>query len=386
MMTEQPSAQTRLDTIDNATLTPIVRQALDSDMAEIIDWERQSLSGRSGTTSQIYRFTGNAQEGDKTITWSLILKVGLEGLHGGDSQGGTRERLVYQSGFLNNLPGGLVAPRCYGVVEHENSVYWIWLEDIQETVKEWTLEDYGLAARHLGQFNGAYLTGKSLPTEPWISRGWLRDYVTANESAIAQLEQASDHPLVRRVYPPDVVKAFMRLWNEQETFYTALSKLPQTFCHMDAHQRNLFIRNDNDGNKQTVAADWAFCGIGAVGEELVPFIRGTIILEGANWDQEQRGSLQQSAFNSYLEGLQDAGWTGDQQAIQFCFSAVTAVRYGLGVVDTVVSALLDEDRHPIVEEVFGYPIEEIADQWAEDIDSDMLKQVEEARALLPRYQ
>lgn len=384
-MTEQPPAQTKLNSINTATLTPIVRQALVSDTVEIIDWERQSLSGRSGTTSQIYRFTGNAQADDKTITWSLILKIGLEEMHGGDAMGGTRERLAYQSGFLNNLPSGLVAPRCYGVVEHEDGAYWIWLEDIQEIVQEWMLEDYGLVARHLGQFNGAYLTGNSLPTESWISRGWLGNFVAPNESAITQLEKASEHPLVRRVYPPDVVKGYLRLWNERETFYAALDKLPQTFCHMDAFRRNLFIRHDNDGDKQTVAADWAFSGIGAIGEDLTPFIVGTIIFEGVDWDQEQRDALQQSAFNSYLAGLQDVGWVGDQQAIWFCFSTVTAFRYGLGVIDTVVSSLLDEGRHPIMEEVFGHSIEKLVDYWAEVVGSNMLKLADEAQSLLPRY-
>jgi len=31
---------------------------------------------------------------------------------------------------------------------------------------DWPLERYGLAARHLGQFNGRYLTGTPLPQHP----------------------------------------------------------------------------------------------------------------------------------------------------------------------------------------------------------------------------
>lgn len=383
-MTEQASPKTWLDTIDTATLTPIVRQALDSDIAEIIDWKRQPVSGSGSRASQIFRFTGSVQEGDKTVSWSLILKVGLGEMHGGDAMGGTRERLAYQSGFLNNLPKGLVAPRCYGVVEYEDNVYWLWLEDIQETVKKWTLKDYGLVARHLGQFNGSYLAGAALPTKPWISRGWLRNFVAPNEVAITQLEKACEHPLVGQVYSPDVVKSFLRLWNERETVYSALDKLPQTLCHMDAFRNNLFIRHDKDGNQQTVAADWAFSGIGAIGEDLAPFIIASPGRDNTAWDQEQIDALQHIALNSYLEGLQDAGWIGDQQAIYFCFSAATALRYGLGVVDSVVTRLQDENSHPAMVELFGRSMEQLIHHFARFM-RNILKFADEALLLLPHY-
>jgi hypothetical protein len=35
-----------------------------------------------------------------------------------------------------------------------------------EGLPDWPLERYGLAARHLGQFNGRYLTGTPLPQHP----------------------------------------------------------------------------------------------------------------------------------------------------------------------------------------------------------------------------
>ena len=68
------------------------------------------------------------------------------------------ERLkAVDQGMLNDLVGDLVAPRCMGIVEYPDKESWLWLEDIGESGDGvWSLERYGLAARHLGQFNGAY--------------------------------------------------------------------------------------------------------------------------------------------------------------------------------------------------------------------------------------
>jgi hypothetical protein len=51
----------------------------------------------------------------------------------------------------------------------------MWLEEVLEQIgQQWPLEQYGVVARHLGQFNGAYLVDGLLPNWPWLSLGWLR--------------------------------------------------------------------------------------------------------------------------------------------------------------------------------------------------------------------
>jgi hypothetical protein len=54
------------------------------------------------------------------VPWSLILKVSQAALGSPDPTSTwywKREALVYQSGFLEQLTGGLVAARCYAVHE-----------------------------------------------------------------------------------------------------------------------------------------------------------------------------------------------------------------------------------------------------------------------------
>jgi hypothetical protein len=113
--------------------------------------------------------------------WSLILKI-VHPLSTSefDLQGvkyWKREALAYQSGLLEGLSCGLTAPRCFEASQ-EGEDYWLWLEEIQDDLgKPWSLMQLYEVARCLGCSNGAYLAGKPLPEEPWLSSHWLRKYI-----------------------------------------------------------------------------------------------------------------------------------------------------------------------------------------------------------------
>ena len=282
---QRPKVQ-KLQLIDRATLTPLVRHALNSETYEIIDWEFRPVYGGAGDKGEglsgIYRFAGRGRDNGVALSWSLILKVIGSPAQGGDPQGGTREWMAYQSGVLNHLSGSVIAARCFDVVEQGEGIYWLWLEEVvDEMGPQWSLERYGLVAHHLGQFNGTYLTTGVLPDWPWLSKNWLRTLIAPNASAIAQLEDALDHPLASRMYPADIATGISRLWADRGIFISALDRLPQTFCHRDAWSRNLFVCRDGDGCEQTVAIDWAFAGLGAIGEEIVALAQGRNIFEPA---------------------------------------------------------------------------------------------------------
>ena len=373
-----------LQDIDQTVLTPLVRQALNSDYTEIIDWTYEPVYGGASDKgkglSGIYRFAGTGHDQGRTITWSLILKVVGASAPAGDPQGNTREPLAYQSGVLNDLSGSLVAARCFDVVKREEGVYWVWLEEIVDGKgTEWSLDQYGVAAQHLGQFNGTYLTTEPQPSWPWLSRDWVRNIIEPNASAIAQLEDVLDHPLVSRRYPADVAAGTFRLWEEREIFLAALDRLPQTFCHLDAWNRNLFIRQDGNGREQTVAIDWAFTGLGAIGEEIGPLIqtRNAFV-------QAEAQALDAIAYSGYLDGLRDAGWEGDPQSVRFGYTASSALRYGLGFIAGGLDTLLnfDESKAVYIKQTFdGRTIEEVADLWA-GFMRKLLDLADEARELL----
>src|SRR5262245_51467453 len=116
----------RLQTVDQATLTPFVRQAVGSETASLIDWQVAPIRG--GARNTLYRFVGNAQHQGKIVPWSLVLKVVPSSISDDDPTAWfywKREPLAYQSGLLADLPGGLRAPRCFGVVELPDGDNWL---------------------------------------------------------------------------------------------------------------------------------------------------------------------------------------------------------------------------------------------------------------------
>ena len=174
-----PETQTaQLAAINQATLTPLVQSALNSETVEVINWDYEQLHAGAGEWTAVYRFAGQGRDQGQTVPWSLILKTLHPQVPGDDPSAWNyykREADAYQSGWMNDLPGGLAAPRSFGVIEHADGTCWMWLEDVTDEIgSHWPLEHYGVVARHVGQFNGAYLSGRPQPAWPWLSSGWLR--------------------------------------------------------------------------------------------------------------------------------------------------------------------------------------------------------------------
>lgn len=378
--------------IDRATLTPLVHRALNRMTVEIDDWECHPLHGGFEVRAGIYRFAGSGHAQGEPVAWSLILKVICPPPDGTEADPNDwnyleRERLVYQSGLLDDLPGGIVAPRCFAVFEPAQDEFWIWLEDVlvvynrDDMSAQWSLERYRLAARHLGQFNGAYLCGRALPTQPWLSCEWLRVLVAQAAPAIADLPHALEHPLMRRLYPSDVFEGILRLWAERETFLAALDHLPQTFCHRDAFRRNLFAQRGPEGRERTFAIDWVFAGTGAVGEEVVPLVVATLGFREVDLAQVQE--LERIVFDGYLAGLCDAGWNGDSELARLGYTAAAPLRYLLGGTRNLFPILLDESRYPRMQLMWGDPIEVFCEHWA-NMFRYLLVLADEARGLLTK--
>jgi hypothetical protein len=361
-------AQARpLTAIDQTTLTALVRNALDNATVEVTNWDYEQLHGGVGYGTAIYRCAGQGRDQGQTTPWSLILKVLHPLDYGGHLSAWNyykREADAYQSGWLDDLPGGLAAPRHFGVVEHPDRTCWIWLQDVTDDIgAQWPLEHYGVVARHVGQLNGAYLAGEHQPSWPWLSSSWLRQYVAQSAPAMTPLRDSLDHPLVRRWLPGDASDRFFRLWAERDIFLDALDRLPQTLGHLDVFRRNLFARRTADGDYQTVAIDWAYAGRGAIGEELVPLIPASVYFREVELDKAQM--LDQIVFAGYLQGLRDVGWRGDPREVRLGYAAAGCLRYTFGEIGRFLAVILDESLHVMAQQTFGRPIEDVLDYIAQ---------------------
>jgi hypothetical protein len=315
------------------------------------------------TTGGLYRLEGEGNDRGRIIPWSVILKTLRPPSGSGvpsEWDYWKREALAYTSGALRVLPGGVVAPRCFGTLEDGTQETLLWLEDVREESEPvWSVEDYRVAARHLGAFNGSYPSERSIPAEPWWSHGWLQSYVESATSMLAQLPALMKHPLIRCLFPDHSVDQVCRLWAERTTLLRVLDQLPQTFCHLDAIRRNLFRRSGAAGQRQTVLVDWAFAGTGAVGQELAALVVGTVLLYGL--ELRDLPQLEQMALAGYIEGLKEVGWEGDERDVRLGFAASGALRYTAYVL-VRMGILLDDQQRLWAERVLGRPIEHFIDR------------------------
>lgn len=316
--------------INTTILQPIVRCALEDETAAVIDWSVQALDGGfSGSTVQ--RVQGQAQTTNGIQSWSLICKIISPQTGSAQSTAWDywqRDALVYQSGVLADLPTDLVAPRCFAITEQPGETKWLWLEDMGSgEADEWPLERYGLAARHLGHFNGAYLTGRPLPPDGWWRSAAIRQRLAPAEASIDELPKLRHHPLFAELLAGDRVERTLHLWAERERLLTGLERLPQTLCHRDAFCRNLLARRTPTGRDQTVVLDWGSAGLGVPGEELVPLFATTLSFVAV--PLERIPELDALIFAGYLTGLREAGWQGDERLVRFGFTALAALKAGV---------------------------------------------------------
>jgi len=217
--------------------------------------------------------------------------------------------------------------------------------------------------------------GGPVPDHAWLRIDWLRSYVDDYAPAVARLPQVLDHPLVRRLVSRPSASAFIRLLEERDTFLRALDGLPQTLCHRDAWRPNLFMVQAADGQAQTVAVDWAFVGIGAVGQELAPLIVYN------DQSPSAREEVEALAVEGYVQGLRDAGWHADPWMVRLGYTAAAALIYGLAGLGWGLGLYLDESQHAWVEESGGRPIDEGLEDYGVVLDF-ILTRAEEARHLM----
>jgi hypothetical protein len=286
-----------------------------------------------------------------------------------------REARAYTSGILTRLARGLVAARCLGVDEGDGVVR-LWLEDVAGVPgTRWTLARALTATRRFGAFHGAYLTGRPMPADPWLARSLRRRQAEEAAPGIARLAAMAGHPLVRAGWPDDVYEPVLRFWaDDRPRFLDALDLLPQTLQHGDASLLNLFARPTPAG-EETVVVDWAWLGIAAVGEDLA------VLWKWWNWlvrTAAAAGVTDDQLLATYVAGLRDAGWSGDERLVRLGWALAVALRY---LAHPLMLAGLDESQRGHFERQRGMPLEQLLAVMS-DVVRAALVRAAEARELL----
>jgi hypothetical protein len=347
MQTNSPDQE-----IDRGYLTDLVQKALDRPGLQVTSWKAQPIHGGLEWDSAVFRVQGEAGDGGETIPWSLILKAVKPADKARDPAGiwyWKREALAYQSGLLHHLPGGNVtAPTCYAVEERPDGSLRLWLEDVKDDIgSPWPVEQYAVVAHHLGQFNGAYLTGQAFPSEPWVTRNWLRMYVVHAAEMVEFIHRNPNHPIVMHIFPGNTLAQMLAVWDEHNQILDMLENLPQVFCHQDAFRRNLFARKG-----KTIAIDWGYMGMAPVGAELVALVAGSIGFFEVPVDRVDE--LDRICFENYLQGLRDAGWEGDLKLVRAGYVVSLLLRYPIGgSIGEMLPKFLDQASRAKVESAFS---------------------------------
>jgi len=378
----------QLTRVDAVTVAAVARQALGRPAAQVGRWEHRVAYGGLGVvrgTNSLLRVSGEATDGGRPAPWSAYLK--LTRVPPADAPHAhavthndywRREIATYESALPAQLPEGLATPRCYGVVDAGDCVH-LWLEDVREDGGPWSLARYGLAGRHLGRFNGQYLAGRPRPAYPWLTRGFLRARADRNAPVWARLDALRARPLFAAMFPGDTADRSRRLFADRHALLDALDRLPQTLVHQDADRRNLLGRAGAPGGGETVAIDWAFTGVGAVGAEAAPLAVSSV-LWAKGVGPEDLPALEAHVFEGYLAGLRDAGWAGDARLARLGYAVTVALRYGplLGIVPQLEA---DEQQQAALTQTLGHPFAEAVARYGRLLPH-VLDRADEARRLL----
>ncbi|MFF1739341.1 phosphotransferase family protein [Streptomyces mirabilis] len=297
---------------------------------------------KNGVTGGVWRVT----LGDR----SVVLKVLTRGKGTGGSWDASddprhwnfwrREAHVYESGLARSWAVGHHRPRLLASVDRPDGDVALWLEDVRgESGRTWSIARHAEHARRLGAAHGAALTHGADSADgthgtrgadgihgaapgwdrPWLSRRFLRDYISARTVGQELLEDdaAWRHPLVRDHFPAGVREAMVRLRQDREWFLGIMESLPRVFGHLDQWPANVVSHGPD-----SALIDWAFAGDGALGEDLGNYIPDTV------WDlflpAARLPELAAAAYEAHVHGLRESGWRGDERLVRLgmCASAV----------------------------------------------------------------
>ncbi|MEV6629858.1 phosphotransferase [Actinoplanes sp. NPDC051470] len=213
-----------------------------------------------------------------------------------------REALAYRTGFAASVyaDAGIVPPSLLRTADRPDGEIELWLAFADGMPGfSWPVARIAAFARQLGQAQAGW-AGR-VPAEPWLSRHWLAQYLSAGPADSVFLSPASPwrHPL----WPSDALDRLRSAWIARPSLVARCDAVPRTLCHLDVWPNNLISSGGT-----SVLLDWAFCGDGGIGEDPANLIVDSFT-DGL-MDPSLLPELSEAVMDSYVEGLRDGGWTG----------------------------------------------------------------------------
>jgi hypothetical protein len=270
-------------------------------------------------------------------------------------------------------------------MEIDNRGVWLWMEYIQETTdKHWSLEDFQHTARNLGRSQGKYLAGAPPIDHPWLTQtffrnvwdkqGWWSGFMNPSSK-----ENAWQSPVTQRGFDDQQKLRVLQLLDEKENFFDANYRLPQVLCHNDASRRNfMWSRSAQTGEEELVGIDWAFTGIGALGNDLGQLVGTSLFF--FEYDPKNAESLEAAQLDGYLAGLADDDIHLDPRLVRLGYLISLSLWMG-AMLPGWSAVMLAPNSKFNVRAMFGYKHETVLEGWVR-LDEFCLDRADEARGLI----
>ena len=285
-----------------------------------------------------------------------------------------REACAYESGMFAELADGLRAPDCYHVSDRSDGSVALWLEDLRGRCgSDWPVADYGPAGRHFGRWQGHSIATDRMRADPWLSRNWLRIYLTQRD---VDDELLTDDRPWQRVeladwFDPGDIARMRAMRADRPIFLDALGMLPVVVSHLDLHPRNLFA----DPSGTTAVIDWAYVGVGNLGEDVGNLVPDSVLDFHVPVDQIDR--LDQQITDAYNDGLAEVEANVGPSRVRLGMTATMAAKYAW-IAPAMARAVVDGR-----DTVNGRPIADAIKAWSPAV-LYLLDRADEARSLIGR--
>lgn len=234
-----------------------------------------------------------------------------------------REALFLTSDLPARVEHDLHVPECYAVAERADGTVAVWMEQVTGwAASRWDADDYGRVARHVGRLQGR-LGGTALPDHDWLGRRWLAQYLQIRRDVGSILDETEpwNAPTVEQHGAAARADEYRALWARRYDRLARVEALPRTLCHFDLHPYNLF--SQPDGSPGVI--DWAFVGIGGIGEDAATLVFDT--LYDFHLPPEQGPRLFTIVLDGYVAGLRDSGYLADRAAVRQAMLVTAAAKY-----------------------------------------------------------
>jgi hypothetical protein len=347
---------------DPNDLPIVVGMFLDESDFEIAESSVSQLQSGKGD-DQVFRVSGTSKLENGLKAWSVILKKYTKKSlpQPWQAENWQRESMMYASGIFEDFPSGVRTPACFKISEDGQHVF-LWLEEDLSDVygAKWPLSAFRTAAHYLGALNSKFI-GRNVDV-PCLARHVLAQWTESAAASLRALSTLRSESLLQTVFDNKAVSQLSKVAEQRESYISTLDAMPQTLCHMDAFRRNLFFRQNSDGNEELVLIDWSHCGYGALGEELAALVGLSMFFFEA--EPETLPVLDAISFASYLKGLTDSGVEAEKYEVRLAYTAANSLRL-LSRTSFVINLALDAGLRPRWEFVIGRSASEIVQRYAD---------------------